>query len=111
MPGDPKECRRQANECRRLAQEAATHRLREDFAALAITWLKLAVIFEEDDAVLKSCGDTQLNVVPFKSRRHRPIRVRRVKPAKRSPACLGQDNGLLTIISDSGGSTKFPRCP
>jgi hypothetical protein len=76
MPGDPKECRRQAYECIRLAQGAATHRLRGDFAALAITWLKLAVIFEEDDAALKRCGDTQSNVVPFKSRRHRAIRVK-----------------------------------
>jgi hypothetical protein len=73
MPSDPKECRRQAYACMRLARGAATHRLREDFAALANTWLKLAVIFEEDDVPLKSCAD---KVVSFKSRRHRPIRLK-----------------------------------
>ena len=76
MPGDPKECRRQAYECMRLAHRATTHRAREEFSALANTWLRLAVIFEEDDATLKCCGDTKSNVIPLRSRRHRPIRLK-----------------------------------
>jgi hypothetical protein len=76
MPGDPKECRRQAYDCIRLAQQAATHRSRADFLALARTWLELAVIFEEDDKALKRCGETKTNVVQFKPRRHRPIRLK-----------------------------------
>jgi hypothetical protein len=43
---------------------------------MAVTWLKLAVIFEEDDAALKRCGDIRSNVVPFKSSRRRAIRVK-----------------------------------
>jgi hypothetical protein len=76
MPGDPKECRRQAYECVRLAQQATSQRLKADFSALANTWLRLAVIFEEDDAVLTRCGDAQSNITPLKSRKHRPIRLR-----------------------------------
>jgi hypothetical protein len=76
MPGDPRECRRQAYECVRLAQEARTHKAREEFSALASTWLRLAVIFEEDDAVLSRCGDAKSNVIRLSSRRHRPIRLK-----------------------------------
>jgi hypothetical protein len=75
MPGDPKECRRQAYECIRLAQQATTRRSRQEFASLANTWLRLAVIFEEDDALLKRCGDTESNVIPLRPR-HRPIRLK-----------------------------------
>jgi hypothetical protein len=75
MSGDPKECRWHAYECLRLAKQATTHRARQDFLALTHTWLRLAVIFEEDDAVLKRCGDTESNVIPFKPR-HRPIRLK-----------------------------------
>lgn len=57
MPGNPKECRRQAYEC-------------------VNTWLRLAVNFEEDDAVLSRCGDNKSNVIPLNSRRHRPIRLK-----------------------------------
>ena len=49
MPGDPKECRRQAYECvRALLKEARTRKAREEFSALANTWLRLAVIFEQE---------------------------------------------------------------
>jgi hypothetical protein len=76
MPGDPKECRRRAYECIRLAQQATTHRARKEFLALADTWLRLAVIFEEEDAALKCGGDTKSNVIPLRSRRRCLIRLK-----------------------------------
>jgi hypothetical protein len=74
MPSGPHECRRQAYECIRLAQLATTHQLREDFAALANTWLTLAVIFEKDDKVLRQCARS--NVISFKRGRQHQIRLK-----------------------------------
>jgi hypothetical protein len=64
MPGDPRDCRQQAQECLRLAQEAASDSARQDYAALANTWTQLANMFESDDA-LAQC----LSVDAFGSKR------------------------------------------
>jgi len=74
MPGDPRECRQQAQECLRLAHEATTDVERQDYAALADTWAELARIFESDDALLEGLSAAGLNDVPLEARR--PIRLR-----------------------------------
>jgi hypothetical protein len=74
MPGDPRECRQQARECLRLAQEATSDPARQDYIALADTWTQLANMFESDNALAACLGDAGLNVVPLKLRR--PIRLR-----------------------------------
>jgi hypothetical protein len=62
MPGDPRDCRQRAQECLRLAQEAATDSARQDYEALANTWTQLANMFESDDALAHclSVGDVPL---------------------------------------------------
>ena len=74
MPGDPRECRQQAQECLRLAQEATADLERQDYAALAETWTQLADMFESDNALAQCLSDAGLNDVPLEARR--PIRLR-----------------------------------
>jgi hypothetical protein len=74
MPGDPRECRQQAQECLRLAQEATSDPAREDYTTLAYTWTKLANMFESDNALLESLSAAGSSVVPLEPRR--PIRLR-----------------------------------
>jgi hypothetical protein len=68
MPGDPQECREQAQECLRLAQQAVTHLDRQDYAALAHTWTELARGFESDNALLESLSSARSSVVPIQPR-------------------------------------------
>ena len=69
MPGDPRECRQQAQDCLRLAQEATADLERQDYVALAETWTQLADMFESDNALAKSLSDAGLDVVPLQPRR------------------------------------------
>jgi len=66
MPGDPRECRQQAQECLRLAQEATSDPARQDYNALAYTWTRLADMFESDNALAEG-----LSAEP-----RRPIKLR-----------------------------------
>ena len=68
MPGDPRECLEQARECVRLANSTDDPRDRADYATLAYTWLKLAKIFEHDNAMLARWGKDP-KVVPLGRRR------------------------------------------
>ena len=68
MPGDPRECLEQARECVRLANSTDDPRERADYATLAYTWLKLAKIFEHDNAMLARWGKDP-KVVPLGRRR------------------------------------------
>ena len=52
MPGDPKECRQHALNCEHLAKGASTPELRDHFAKLARTWIKLAAELERTEALL-----------------------------------------------------------
>jgi hypothetical protein len=52
MSGDPSQCREQAAECVRLANEGATQQSRDEFIELAQVWLKLAAQLESDKALL-----------------------------------------------------------
>ena len=74
MPGDPRECRQQAQECLRLAQEATADLERQDYAALAATWTQLADMFESDNALAQCLSAAGLNDVSPEARR--PIRLR-----------------------------------
>ena len=57
MPGDPKECRQHALACVRLAQTSTTSELRDHFASLARTWIRLADDLERTLAVLDAEDD------------------------------------------------------
>ena len=46
MPGDPQECRLNALRCLTLARRARRPEARQNFAALAETWTKLAAELE-----------------------------------------------------------------
>ena len=52
MSGDPSQCREQAAECVRLANEGATQQSRDEFIELAQVWLKVAAQLESDRALL-----------------------------------------------------------
>jgi hypothetical protein len=74
MPGDPRECREQAQDCLRLAHEATSEPAREEYTALAYTWTELANVFESDIALLEGLSAAGSSVVPLQPRR--PIRLR-----------------------------------
>ena len=57
MSGDPSQCREQAAECVRLANEGATQQSRDEFIELAQVWLKLAA--QLDKALLEMLGNAQ----------------------------------------------------
>ena len=73
MSSDPRECREQARECARIAMSSSDPRDGADYAALAYTWLKLAEIFEHDNAMLAR-WDKDSKVVPLS--RRRPVSIR-----------------------------------
>jgi hypothetical protein len=52
MPGDPKECRQHALNCEHLAKGASSPELRDHFAKLTRTWIKLAAELERTEALL-----------------------------------------------------------
>ena len=87
MSSDPRECREQARECARIAMSSSDPRDGADYAALAYTWLKLAEIFEHDNAMLAR-WDKDSKVVPLSSKaacvdQIRSSRVGRRKPGSR----------------------------
>ena len=47
MPGDPKECRRNAAQCAELAVTASTPQLKATFLELSMNWEKLAIQLED----------------------------------------------------------------
>jgi hypothetical protein len=53
MPGDPKECKQHAENCRRIAAEARTVSDRSHFLALADTWDRLAVELETSEPFIR----------------------------------------------------------
>jgi hypothetical protein len=57
MPGDPKECRQHALACVRLAQTSASPQVREQFANLAWTWIRLADDLERNLTFLAGLDD------------------------------------------------------
>ena len=59
MPGDPKECRQHALNCVHLAKGASTPEMRDHFAKLARTWIKLADELEQSEAFLRAIEDDE----------------------------------------------------
>jgi hypothetical protein len=57
MPGDPKECRRHALACVRLAQTSPSQQAREQFTNLARTWINLADDLEKTEAFRATLDD------------------------------------------------------
>jgi hypothetical protein len=57
MPGDPKECRQHAENCRRLAREARTKAARDKFDNLAVTWEMMAAELEAIEPLIKETND------------------------------------------------------
>ena len=74
VPSDPRECRKLAVECLYLAQRATSDSVRQDYTALAHTWMELAHVFESDNALLKNLSAAGWNVVPLEPRW--PIKLR-----------------------------------
>jgi hypothetical protein len=74
MASDPRECRQLAVECLYLAQQATSDSVRQDYTALAHTWMELAHVFESENDLLKNLSATGWNVVPLKPRW--PIKLR-----------------------------------
>jgi hypothetical protein len=61
MPGDPIECRLNAEDCAELAQTAVPSEC-EALIALAETWKRLAAEFEADARLLQALGDLHFGV-------------------------------------------------
>jgi hypothetical protein len=59
MIGDPSQCREQAAECVRLANEGTTPEGRDKFIELAKVWLNLAAQFESNNPLLDALDDAQ----------------------------------------------------
>jgi hypothetical protein len=61
MPGDPKECRLNAERCLRLGERARRQEARQNFATLAETWTKLAAELESDQALLQALSELNIS--------------------------------------------------
>jgi len=53
MPGDPRECRKNALRCADLAHDARTPELKQTLIELSRNWLKLAVELERAHAMVE----------------------------------------------------------
>jgi hypothetical protein len=62
MPGDPKECRRHAEQCRKLAAAAGTQQLKVTFLSLFRNWEMLAIQLKDAFAKLVEDDVIWLNV-------------------------------------------------
>ena len=60
MPGDPHQCRRYAARCLALAHRARNSKRRQNFAALAETWAKLAAEMESDQGLFAVLQELEL---------------------------------------------------
>jgi hypothetical protein len=59
MPGDPRECREHAANCRHLAENATVSSAREAFVSLADTWERLASELVSAQMFLQVMGDIE----------------------------------------------------
>jgi hypothetical protein len=64
MPGDPHECRLNADQCSELAKTAATPELRQAFIAAAEVWRELAAELETDQALLDTLTELDFSPQP-----------------------------------------------
>ena len=59
MSGDPKECRKHARNCLRLAETSANAEITRTFVDLAHSWTKLALDLESAQALLVAVEDME----------------------------------------------------
>ena len=59
MPGDPKECRERARNCRLLAEEASDAQSKQTFLDLAQSWSSLAAELEDALAFLNALKEME----------------------------------------------------
>jgi hypothetical protein len=64
MPGDPQECRLQAETCLLMAQSAIDSGDRAILSTIADQWIRLALDFENSATFMKALAD--INATPFK---------------------------------------------
>ena len=57
MPGDPKECREHAKNCREMAAATSSPLAKAQFEELARTWTRLANDLEHAKALVEHWGD------------------------------------------------------
>jgi hypothetical protein len=61
MPGDPHECRRNAERCLRLAKRAQVPQVRDNLTAFAEMWTGLAAELEAHEALLSALSEMKLD--------------------------------------------------
>ena len=54
MPGEPKECRQQAECCAEIARLASTPEARDTFLSLQMTWIRLAMALTQAKALIEA---------------------------------------------------------
>jgi hypothetical protein len=59
MPGNPQQCRLNAERCLRLAERARRPEARQTFTALAETWTRLAAQLEADQSLLSTISELE----------------------------------------------------
>ena len=59
MPGDPKECRKHARNCLRIAEASANAEITRTFVDLARSWTRLALDLESAQALLVAVEDME----------------------------------------------------
>ena len=64
VPGDPKQCQRQAARCRELAAHAPNAVSRATFANLAETWDRLAAELENAQRLLDAIDSIEVEKLP-----------------------------------------------
>ena len=88
MPGDPKECRKHARNCLRIAEASANAEITRTFVDLAHSWTRLALDLESAQALLVAVEDME-NAGSVGTGRATTPRVNIVTPKKGRPLNLG----------------------
>ena len=70
MPGDPKECRKHARNCLRIAEASTNAEITRTFVDLAHSWTRLALDLESAQALLVAVED--MEQAGFRSERAAP---------------------------------------
>jgi len=59
MPGEPKECRQQAECCAEIARLASTPEARDTFLSLQMTWIRLAMDPDQSRALINATQELE----------------------------------------------------
>ena len=74
MPGDPKECRKHARNCLRIAEASTNAEIIRTFVDLAHSWTRLALELESAQALLVAAEDMEKMQVGLERAAPRPQR-------------------------------------